>query len=190
MKAIRPFGSSSGLINTSRHLQDSFYNILQDFRANSAEIWREFSLGVGSNELPKSLAGSSAESAPDKLPVLLAEHIKTLSILLDRYLEGLNEIPEFSDKPLADVLMEFKAWLDCRAERILSHARTYWTTCLLESLLTRHDVESPLVRKSIIRHYIGQVMNEMSLPIGKIRDALEDFVTQGQSPLESAMRPH
>ncbi|KAG9040805.1 hypothetical protein FS837_013066 [Tulasnella sp. UAMH 9824] len=168
MKAIRPFGSSSGLINTARQLQDSFDNVLQDFRANSAEIWREFSLGVGSNELPKSLVGWSAESAPDKLPVLLAEHMKTLSILLDHYLEGLNEIPEFSDKPLADVLMEFKTWLDCRAERILSHAR------------------SPLVRKSIVRHYMGQVMNEMSLPIAKIKDALEDFVTQGVTAIRNA----
>ncbi|KIO25401.1 hypothetical protein M407DRAFT_25304 [Tulasnella calospora MUT 4182] len=127
MKAIRPFGSSNGLINTSKKLQNGLYNVLQAFRSNSAETWREFSLGVGSNELPRSLVGSSAEPAPGRLD--LANTMKILSILLSDFLKGLNEIPEFSDKPLADSLMEFQTWLDCRAERIMSH-ELWMSVCL------------------------------------------------------------
>lgn len=128
MKAIRPFGSSSGLITTSKKLQSSLHKVLGAFKSNSAEIWREFSLGVGSNELPRNLVGS-AVAGPVSGNLVLADTMKELSRLLSDFLKGLNEIPEFSDKPLADVLTEFQTSLDCRAERIVSHEGRYSIWC-------------------------------------------------------------
>ncbi|KAG8958364.1 hypothetical protein FRC00_002820 [Tulasnella sp. 408] len=121
MKAIRPFGSSSGLIKTSQELQNGFHNVLQAFKANNAEILAEFFSETGSIDLTLNSGNPSAEATTQRLPLMLAGHMRSLSGLLSDFLKGLSEIPEFSDKPLADVLGEFQAWLNCRAERIISH---------------------------------------------------------------------
>lgn len=177
MKAIRPFGSSSGLIKTSEELQNGFHSVLQAFQTNSTELCAEFS---GTNDFPINPTKRSADTITERLPLVLAGHMITLSGLLFEFLKGLREIPEFSDKPLADALRDFQAWLNCRAKLIESHEGVssgccpQKTVCLLEL-----GSECPLVQNFTTRIYIGQVMREMSLHTGKMRGALDDFVSKG-----------
>lgn len=118
MRAIRPIGSSSGLIFTSSELKKDMIDVLKEFGSNSAEIWREFSLGVGSNELPVSLQGSSTRS-PATLG--LPRAMDGLSERLSALISGLCDIPDFSDQRLTDALFEFHEWLRYRAKCIESH---------------------------------------------------------------------
>lgn len=115
MRAIRPIGSSSGLIATSRELRAAMKEVLKEFGSNSAEIWREFSLESGSIELPGKLKEVSKRESrlPEKM-CDLAEH-------LGAFFNGLCDIPEFSDGRLTDALLEFYEWLLYRAECIASH---------------------------------------------------------------------
>ncbi|KAG9046937.1 hypothetical protein FS837_003373 [Tulasnella sp. UAMH 9824] len=168
MRAIRPFGSSIGLINTSKEIQAGFQNVFQALEANLTQIEAEFSLETGSINLNINPADSSAKFTTGDLPLELACRMKSLSELLAHFRKGLREIPEFSDKPLADAMVEFQAWLDCRAERIESHEKC------------------PLVQNTTTHRYIGQVMREMSFQTSKIKRALEDFVNKGVTAVKNA----
>lgn len=122
MRAIRPIGSSSGLISTARELEKDVLNVVKKFGSNSAEIWREFSLGVGSNELPPILQGvSSEDSATTELPQAMSGLLERLT----KFIRGLCEIPEFSDKRLTDALVEFHGWLRYRSECIESRRGSF-----------------------------------------------------------------
>lgn len=114
MRVIRPIGSSSGLISTSKRLREGIKNVLGEFESNSAEIWREFSLGIGSIELPSELKDVSKHESQ------LPEKMYELSELLREFFNGLCDIPEFSDERLTDALLEFRQWLLFRADRIAS----------------------------------------------------------------------
>ncbi|KAG8971635.1 hypothetical protein FRC05_010891 [Tulasnella sp. 425] len=157
MRAIRPIGASSGLIFTSSELKKGIEDVLKAFGSNSAEIWREFSLEVGSIELPARLQGwSTQESASSRLPQTMNELSKQLGALLS----GLFDIPEFFDQRLTDALLEFHAWLGYRAECIESQ-------------------KNRLVQPSTTCQYISQVMKEMTEYVSKVAAALSDFVKGG-----------
>ncbi|KAG8910726.1 hypothetical protein FRC00_007652, partial [Tulasnella sp. 408] len=152
MRAIRPIGSSSGLISTSRVIRSCMDDVLGEFGSNSAEIWRDFSLGVGSIELPHKL---KVASNPE---IQLPERMRVLSERLEAFLEGLCDIPEFSDERLKNALLEFREWLLYRAECIALHR------------------DSKLVKQSTVQKYISQVMKEMENYVSSVKDALSKFV--------------
>lgn len=116
MRAMRPIGSSSGLIYSSRKLKRDMNDIRDSFMSNSADLWKEFSWGTDSNEVPEDLRGASMADIS-----LLPRAMKNLSIQLKRFLDNLHSIPEFSDEPLMDALLGFHEWLHYRAERIEFH---------------------------------------------------------------------
>lgn len=120
MRAIRPIGSSSRLIRASVDLQRRMNDVLDLFRSNSAEIWKEFSGGIGSDQPPNELQGSLGPDAPSALKLLPCT-MYHLSDGLDKFLESLCDIPEFMDQRLTDSLREFRDWIIYRAGRVLTH---------------------------------------------------------------------
>ncbi|KAG9038724.1 hypothetical protein FS837_001200 [Tulasnella sp. UAMH 9824] len=161
MRAIRPIGSSSGLICTSKDLQQYMNDVLYGFRSNSAEIWRVFAARSGSDEMPDDLQGSLAPAMS-----LLPNKMGVLSEGLNAFLNGLRDIPEFSDKLLTDSLLEFRDWLVYRAE------------CLQSCR------DASVEGSAATRRYISQVMKEMSLYIRKAGVALQAFTEGGAKAIQ------
>ncbi|KAG8974260.1 hypothetical protein FRC05_007684 [Tulasnella sp. 425] len=133
--------------------------------SNSADLWREFSWGTDTNEVPEDLRGASTADIS-----LLPRAMKNLSIQLKRFLDNLHSIPEFSDEPLMDALLGFHEWLHYRAERIAFH------------------LDSPSRRNLTVRQYIEQAMNEMSLQVSKMEAALSGFVEHGVTSIQNAQK--
>lgn len=124
MGAIRPIGSSSGLIYTSKALQKSMKDVSDVFRSNAANMWKFYSKTSVDDSLPDNLRppeglAPTFEALADAQKAVLSQlpvTLKTLSDHLGEFLNGLHEIPEFTDKRLTDALDEFRNWLVYRAE--------------------------------------------------------------------------
>lgn len=115
-RAVRPLGSSSGLIFSTIRLRGHMTDVQDVFFANAASIYVAFGEKPRS-ELPQVLrvhspatSGRQAGSMKD-FPDLLEGFASELR----EFLASLRDIPEFSDKGLTDSLEAFATWLDYRA---------------------------------------------------------------------------
>ncbi|KIO25365.1 hypothetical protein M407DRAFT_210637 [Tulasnella calospora MUT 4182] len=179
MRALRLIGSSSRLIHTSEELQSRLNNVSDLFKSNSAEIWKDFSGGLGSDGLPSELQGSSGPGTPSAinlLPCIMYDLSETLKTFLGR----LGDIPEFWGQDLTDALHEFGDWIRFRAGRILTHRGRPQTGAFLARPFHSPFVsESRLTENRTIRQYISQVMKEMTNHITSISRALSAFNRDG-----------
>ncbi|KAG8930058.1 hypothetical protein FRC01_003354 [Tulasnella sp. 417] len=165
MRAIRPIGSSSGLIRTSKEPQESTKKVRDAFGSNSAEMWH-FYARTGRVELPDALRDVPKEPR-DGILLDLSRTMNDLSDNLAEFSSGLWEIPEFSDKRLTDVLLEFRNWLDYRAQYLESRRR----------ILGENSAAA--------RICIGRVMKEMLNHVQAVKDALQDFTGEGVKAIQN-----
>ncbi|KAG9042982.1 hypothetical protein FS837_010171 [Tulasnella sp. UAMH 9824] len=94
--------------------------------------------------------------------------MESLSERLGAFLEALRAIPEFSDEPLTDALVNLQEWLRYRAHRIRTHI----------------GPQSKL--EIIILQYIEQAMKEMSLHVSRLETGLKDFIEQGVKAIQNS----
>ncbi|KIO25423.1 hypothetical protein M407DRAFT_25222 [Tulasnella calospora MUT 4182] len=159
MAAVRPIGSSSGLIRTAKELKNQNLAALKESSSISTKICDRYKCrNSTSREL---LQGPSG-------PVNLARTYKGLSFILQEFSEGLEDIPEFSDKRLTDILKEFCYQLEDHADKISAHQDPVY----LESIA--YDL------------YLSEVTSEMSLYFEKMRKGLAVFVKEGITAIRDA----
>ncbi|KIO17627.1 hypothetical protein M407DRAFT_227814 [Tulasnella calospora MUT 4182] len=164
MRAIRPIGSSSGLIRVAEELQKSMRDVRGAFGSNSAEMWKFYSR-TESDELPDKLRDFPRDP-PVPVVSQLPKTMDDLSDHLDAFLKGLGEIPEFSDKRLTGALREFQDWLDYRVEYLDSRRGALGE------------------RSAAARRCIGRIMGEMSGHIRAVKAALKAFKEEGVKAIQ------
>ncbi|KAG8955144.1 hypothetical protein FRC04_009602 [Tulasnella sp. 424] len=162
--AVRPLGSSSGLIFSARRLRYRMAEIQDRFSANAAAIYVAFRENLTS-ELPEDLRvrspvnfgrqGGSMESFPDLLQDLASE--------VREFMHSLRDIPEFSDKGLTESLDAFAAWMDYRANGLQDFGA---------------ELETPALYR-----YTNGLMVEMGKYLNQTGDALKHFGTGGETDL-------
>lgn len=114
MRAVRPIGSSSGLIHAARKLEEEMMTILDQMRFTAAKIWTKFAT---TKERPQSILPEDLRNGP-MTSWKLAKSFRSLSETLQEFLESLQDIPEFADKRLEDSLEAFRYWLEYRANAL------------------------------------------------------------------------
>ncbi|KAG8897851.1 hypothetical protein FRC01_011149, partial [Tulasnella sp. 417] len=165
MRAIRPIGSSIGLISTSEELQKSTKKVRDAFGSNSAETWHLYAR-TGRVELPDALRDGLKEP-PEGIVLHLSRTMDDLSGNLDEFLSGLDLIPDFSDERLTDALVEFRDWLDYRAQ-------------YLESRRGILGKESAAARRCI-----GRLMKEMLHHVQTVKAVLQHFTEEGVRAIQN-----
>ncbi|KAG9049961.1 hypothetical protein FS837_008311 [Tulasnella sp. UAMH 9824] len=166
-RAVRPLGSSSGLIFSAIRVRRCMTEIQDVFYANAAEIYVAFGEKPGS-ELPQRLRGYSPAKAgrhagsmkdfPDLLTGFASE--------LREFLNSLCDIPEFSDKALTDSIEVFAVWLDYRATGLEDFGTKLTTPAL--------------------KRYTNGLMLEMGKYLRQMGDALNDFKKEGVTAIRIA----
>lgn len=114
MAAVRSIGSSSGLIRTATELKRENSRALEGCISISRKICNRLP-PRRRNSLPEQLREGQSH------PVDLARIFKIQSFILEEFLAGLEDIPEFSDKRLKDILEESCDWLANRANWICAN---------------------------------------------------------------------
>ncbi|KAG9009636.1 hypothetical protein FRB90_008227 [Tulasnella sp. 427] len=115
-RAVRPLGSSSGLIFSAIRLPRRMKDIRDVFYANASTLYEAFG-ETHDSDLPRSFRKYAPEKydrqndSRGNFPTLL----RGLAGELREFLDSLRDIPEFSDKALPESLEAFASWLDYRA---------------------------------------------------------------------------
>ncbi|KAG8929539.1 hypothetical protein FRC01_004189 [Tulasnella sp. 417] len=166
-RAVRPLGSSSGLIFSAIGVRRHMTEIQDVFFANAAAIYVAFGEKPESELHPKLRSYSPAKSGrqagdmkdfPDYLTGFASE--------LRQFLNSLYDIPEFSDKALTDSIEGFAAWLDYRANGLQDFGDTLSTSAL--------------------KRYTNGLMLEMGKYLKQMGDALHNFSKDGVTAIRIA----
>ncbi|KAG8915876.1 hypothetical protein FRC01_003478, partial [Tulasnella sp. 417] len=161
MAAIRPIGSSSGLIRTAMELKRQNLSLLEQCRFVSSRILRRVTT-KRQNSIPEQLREKSSRS------VDFAKTFKNLSFTIEEFLDGLADIPEFWDKNLTDILQDTCDWLNDRADAI------------------RANQDLNYLASIAYLRYLCQVASEMSGHLERIRKGLACFVKEGVTAIRDA----
>ncbi|KAG8955142.1 hypothetical protein FRC04_009599 [Tulasnella sp. 424] len=166
MRAVRPVGSSSGLIRAAKKLDEEITVILNQMRYTTAKIWTKFATSKERphSKLPEDLQNVKTLAASWKL----AKSFQTLSDTLQEFLDSLQDIPEFEDKRLTDSLEAFHHWLNYRANTLSAYSGT------------------PFENSAADWRYMSQVMAEMIVYVKKTGRALKEFAGDGVKAIREA----
>ncbi|KAG9043062.1 hypothetical protein FS837_010067 [Tulasnella sp. UAMH 9824] len=164
MRAVRPIGSSSGLIHAARNLEDQMMKILDQMRFTAAKIWTKFATN---KERPQSVLPEDLRNGP-MTSWMLAKSFRSLSETLREFLESLQDIPEFADKRLEDSLEAFRYWLEYRANALNAYEGTSFENSAADW------------------RYMMQVMEEMTTYVNKSGRALKEFSKDGVQAIRDA----
>ncbi|KAG8917598.1 hypothetical protein FRC01_002349, partial [Tulasnella sp. 417] len=166
-RAVRPLGSSSGLIFSAIRVRRRMTEIQDVFYANAAAIYVAFGEKPGS-ELPLRLrryspakSGRQAGSVKD-FPDLLTGFASELR----EFLYSLCDIPEFSDKALTDSIEGLATWLEYRANGLQDFGTKLKTPAL--------------------KRYTNGLMLEMGKYLKQMGDALNEFRKDGVAAIRIA----
>ncbi|KIO21825.1 hypothetical protein M407DRAFT_28592 [Tulasnella calospora MUT 4182] len=176
--AVRPLGSSVGLLCSSYNLRARLQRILHLFRENASEGFpnkiKKESPGLPQPLSPQKKRAKRRRSlavqhrlthfTPDlkELPLefeLLAKDLAT-------FLRFLHDIPEFRDESLNASVLSFEGDLK------------YWASCLAEF--------KGKFRYPATKRYINDLPREMDEHMKAIRDALKLFVVEGVPSIKAA----
>ncbi|KAG8903724.1 hypothetical protein FRC01_009015 [Tulasnella sp. 417] len=164
MRAVRPIGSSSGLIHAARSLEKKMSGILDQMKYTAAKIWTKFAT---SREWPNSALPEDLRNG-QMTSWMLAQSFRELSETLQEFLDSLQDIPEFADKRLTDSLAEFQYWLDYRADVLDAYNGTQFENSAADW------------------RYMVQVMAEMTTFVNKTGKTLKDFIEDGVQAIRDA----
>ncbi|KAG8903781.1 hypothetical protein FRB99_002771 [Tulasnella sp. 403] len=179
--AVRPLGSSVGLISSSFQLRARLQQILHLFRENASDIFpdrvkrelveplkplssrkksktRLSRQGPTRQIRPYTELTSDLEQFPAQFE-LLAKDLVT-------FLHFLHDIPEFRDEGLNTSVLSFDTDLK------------YWASCLKEF---KQQFQYPAIKR-----YVNDLTREMDEHLENIRDALRIFVKDGVSTIRTA----
>lgn len=180
MRAVRPVGSSSGLIRAAKKLDEEITVILNQMRYTTAKIWTKFATSKERphSTLPEDLQNVKTLTASWKL----AKSFQTLSGALQEFLNSLQDIPEFEDKRLTDSLEAFHHWLDYRANTLNAYSGRLLSDSRLRGsneICLKPSVGTPFENSAADWRYMSQVMAEMIVYVKKTGKALKEFAGDG-----------
>ncbi|KAG8949579.1 hypothetical protein FRC04_008512 [Tulasnella sp. 424] len=166
--AVRPLGSSVGLISSSYTLRVRLQQILHLFRENASEafpnkiqkepvappkpaFFQRTKLRDPTHQQPLARITSDLEEIPHQFELLARDLIN--------FLHFLHDIPEFTDEGLNSNALNFEADLK------------YWASCLKE-----FEGQFSCIA---IKRYVNDLTREMDAHLEAIRDSLISFVKEG-----------
>ncbi|KAG8919921.1 hypothetical protein FRC00_010734 [Tulasnella sp. 408] len=175
--AVRPLGSSVGLISSSYNLRARLQQVLHLFRENASEAFpnkikkepaeplqplssRKKRAKLRRAELQPRLGQMTSDL--EKFP----EEFEHLARDLVTFLHFLHDIPEFRDESLNASVLSFEGDLK------------YWASCLREF---EGQFGFPAIKR-----YVNDLTREMDEHMEAIRDALKLFVVEGVTTIRTA----
>ncbi|KAG8992062.1 hypothetical protein FRB94_013394 [Tulasnella sp. JGI-2019a] len=181
--AVRPLGSSVGLINSAYNLRTRLQQILHLFRENASEIFPEKVKKMPAEPIQplssrkKSKNRRTARHQPTQTfrPNVqdltsdlehFPEQFQLLAKDLVTFLHFLHDIPEFTDEGLNASVLSFEADLK------------YWASCLQEF---EKQFQFPSIKR-----YVNDLTREMDDHLESIRDALKTFAKDGVTTIRTA----
>jgi WD repeat-containing protein 26 len=188
--AVRPLGSSVGLISSAYHLRARLQQVLFLFRENAANTFKE----KVSSDRPEPIKPFSSRKKSKKRRLRATHHtlrpraplesdlekfpeqFELLAKDLLSFLHFLHDIPEFTDEGLNSVVLALEADLK------------YWASCLKEFEGTTSSFCNPTFgslslgqfKFHAVGRYINNLTKEMDGHLEEIRDALRIFVKVGK----------
>ncbi|KAG9016041.1 hypothetical protein FRB90_003765 [Tulasnella sp. 427] len=175
--AVRPLGSSVGLISSSYNLRARLQQILHLFRENASEafpnkIKKEPAEPLQPLSSRKKRAKFRKLSAHPRVARLTSdleafpEQFEQLAHDLVTFLHFLHDIPEFRDECLNASVLSFEGDLK------------YWASCLREF---EGQFGFPAIKR-----YVNDLTREMDEHMEAIRDALKLFIVEGVATIRTA----
>ncbi|KAG8985218.1 hypothetical protein FRB90_004877 [Tulasnella sp. 427] len=164
MRAVRPIGSSSGLIYAAMELKHQDMSILRICGSIAGAIWRRGPSNSDQADLPERMRSELI------YPVCLEDVLGKLSSALRGFLNSLQDIPEFSDTPLTDFLHRSIEWLDYRADALTQEQEL--------------DPERQILTARL--RYLCQLLKELSFYIRQVTAGLTSFLQDGVVVLRDA----
>ncbi|KAG8987437.1 hypothetical protein FRB90_003346 [Tulasnella sp. 427] len=165
--AVRPLGSSSGLIFSAIRLPRRMREIGDIFYANASFIYDTFGESRRS-ELPQNFKTYAPDNV-DRDPGSVGDFpnlLRGLASELREFLDSLRDIPEFSDKALPESLEMFASWLEYRAGGLEEFD---------------YQLHTPALRR-----YTNSLMAEMEKHLKQTGDALSRFGKDGVLAIKTA----
>ncbi|KIO23073.1 hypothetical protein M407DRAFT_215440 [Tulasnella calospora MUT 4182] len=175
--AVRPLGSSVGLISSSYNLRDRLQQILHLFRENASEAFPnkikkepvEPLQPLSSRKKRGKLRRLAGQPRSTRLTSDLEDFPRQFELLakdLVTFLHFLHDIPEFRDESLNASVLSFEGDLK------------YWASCLKEF---EGQFGYPAIKR-----YVNDLTREMDEHMEAIRDALKLFVVEGVTTIRTA----
>ncbi|KAG8884759.1 hypothetical protein FRB97_003279 [Tulasnella sp. 331] len=182
--AVRPLGSSVGLISSAYNLRTRLQQILHLFRENASEIFPEkikkqpADLILPLSSRKKSRSRRTARHRPTQTlrPTVgkgltsdledFPEQFQFLAKDLVSFLHFLHDIPEFTDEGLNASVLSFEADLK------------YWASCMQDF---KNQFQYPSIKR-----YVNDLTKEMDEHLKDIQDALKTFAKDGVSTIQTA----
>ncbi|KIO25425.1 hypothetical protein M407DRAFT_25224 [Tulasnella calospora MUT 4182] len=173
MRAVRPIGSSSGLIRAARKIEEEMITILDQMRYTTAKIWTKFAT---SRERPHSVLPEDLRNG-QMASWMLVKSFRTLSETLQEFLDSLEDIPDIP------VLVGLQG--QC-IERIRRQVIERSVALEFNGISLTLRAGTSFENSAADWRYMIQVMAEMITYVNKAGKVLKEFTKDGVQAIRDA----